>query len=162
MNKYRVMMVCLGNICRSPMAEAIFRDLANKQNLDCEVQSSGTTSYHIGSNADSRTLKTLADYDLSLQHSAQQFSRCHFAEFDYIFAMDKQNYRDILSLALNKKDTKKVFLLRDFDNQKDSMNIPDPYYGGENGFEYIYQIIMRACQNIVNQIKKNGQLNKLS
>ena len=145
--KEGVIFVCLGNICRSPMAEAIFSSL-DKENKFF-VDSAGTASYHIGSPPDSRTIKELKEKGINYFHQAQQFSPYHFEKFNYILAMDQANYNDILSLASNDKEKQKIRLIREFDPLNDNkLNVPDPYYGDSDDFKTVFDILWRSCKEL--------------
>ena len=138
-------MVCLGNICRSPMAEGIMRNLGGKK---VEVDSAGTASYHIGLQPDKRMIATAFDHGIDISNlRARQFQYDDFNSFDLIFAMDSSNYRNIISLAKNDNDKQKVKMILD------NSNVPDPYYGDNEGFEHVYQLLHKACQNFLDNIE---------
>ena len=141
----KILMVCLGNICRSPMAEGIMRNLGGNK---IEVDSAGTSGYHIGSQPDKRMIATAFEHGIDISNlSARQFQADDFDLFDVIFAMDSSNYRDIISLAKDDKDKQKVKMMLDYGD------VPDPYYGGDEGFERVYQLIYKACQKILDNIE---------
>ena len=153
--KIKVLFVCLGNICRSTMAEGVFREKIEKLNLAhlVECDSAGTANYHIGSKADRRTLKVLADNGIELPHRGRQISINDFNEFDYIFAMDKNNFRDINDLYKKSINPKaKVFLMREFDKKKSFNDVPDPYYGGMEDFVEVYEIVSEASDIIIENL----------
>jgi len=140
-------MVCLGNICRSPLAEGIMRSKLGKEYF---VDSAGTGSWHVGQAPDKRSIAVAKKYGIEISHlRARQFQVKDFDEFDYILAMDSSNYRDILSLARSEEDRMKVrLILHDQD-------VPDPYYGGEDGFELVYQLLDEAVDDFIeNTLKK--------
>ena len=138
-------MVCLGNICRSPMAEGIMRNLGGKK---VEVDSAGTASYHIGLQPDKRMIATAFDHGIDISNlRARQFQYDDFNSFDLIFAMDSSNYRNIISLAKNDNDKQKVKMILD------NSNVPDPYYGDNEGFEHVYRLLHEACQNFLDNIE---------
>ena len=142
----KILMVCLGNICRSPMAEGIMRNLGGNK---IEVDSAGTASYHIGLQPDKRMIATAFEHGIDISNlTARQFQADDFDSFDVIFAMDSSNYRNIISLAKDDNDKQKVKMI--MNNNKD---IPDPYYGGDEGFEIVYQLLHDACQNFLNSIE---------
>lgn len=151
----KVLFVCLGNICRSPMAEAIFNAQCKEKGIHSySADSAGTASYHIGSQPDQRTIDTLRRHSIPVNHRARQFSEQDYEDFDYIIAMDQNNYRDIIDTAGYKHQN--LFLMREFDTSNSGEpNVPDPYYGGMDGFENIYGIISEACENLINHISKN-------
>lgn len=138
-----VLMVCLGNICRSPLAEGILKNKVDSTQI--KVDSAGTGGYHIGNAPDSRSVKVAKDHgiDISTQR-CRKFTVSDFDSFDLIFVMDKSNYADIIALARNKADAKKVNLLLNEINIGNK-EVPDPYYDSEDGFEKVYQLINQAC-----------------
>ena len=141
----KILMVCLGNICRSPMAEGIMRNLGGKK---VEVDSAGTANYHIGLQPDKRMIATAFDHGIDISNlRARQFQYDDFNSFDLIFAMDSSNYRNIISLAKNDNDKQKVKMILD------NSNVPDPYYGDNEGFEHVYQLLHEACQNFLDNIE---------
>lgn len=144
------MFVCLGNICRSPLAEAVMRDIVKKNGREDSflIDSSGTGAWHIGEPADSRMQKTASDNGIIISHLAQQFNREHLETFDYIFAMDRQNESDIRRLDVSKKHAHKIHLFRRFDSVKHSPDVPDPYYGKIAGFDSVFKIVLKNCEVI--------------
>lgn len=152
----KVLFVCLGNICRSPMAEGIFEKLNQEENLNFECDSAGTSSYHIGELPDERMQATAKNYQISLTHRARQISKEDFDKFDYILAMDKSNYTNVLDLKnrVNKPAETNIMLMRSFDDQKDNLEVPDPYYGTAADFENVYQILLRTNKNFIHFLKE--------
>ena len=151
------MFVCLGNICRSPVAEAVFAHLVNEKGLGKKftVDSSGTSAYHIGADPDPRMQAAAEQQGVNMSHKAQQFKKDHFNKFDLIFAMDNSNYDDIISLTQNIKHREKVHLFREFDPNAISNNadVPDPYYrGGMDAFNEVFQIVSRTCEEILERV----------
>ena len=141
----KILMICLGNICRSPMAEGIMRNLGGNK---VEVDSAGTSGYHIGSQPDKRMIATAFEHGIDISNlRARQFQADDFDLFDVTFAMDSSNYRDIISLAKDDNDKQKVKMMLE------NGNVPDPYYGGDEGFEHIYQLLHEACQNFLDNIE---------
>lgn len=140
-------MVCLGNICRSPLAEGIMRSkLSDKLFF---VDSAGTANYHIGNSPDKRSIAVAKKYGLDITHlKGRQFSVLDFDAFDIIYVMDESNYRNVTSLARNDDDISKVkFILNEiYPNQ--NYDVPDPYYGGDEGFENVYKMLDEACSII--------------
>ena len=153
----RVLFVCLGNICRSPLAEGVFRDHLEKANyrddISIEVDSAGTGSWHVGDKPDARMRATSRMHGVSLEDiRARQFVAEDFSKFDHIYAMDRQNQKDILSLANSEADRKKVRLFRSHDPDADDLDVPDPYYGGESGFQNVFTIVERTIRQIVDDL----------
>ena len=147
----KILMVCLGNICRSPLAEGILQNKALDKDL--YVDSAGTASYHIGSPPDPRSINIANDYgiDLSTQ-KARQFSSKDFDTFDKIYAMDIHNYESIISLARDEDDKLKVDLILNEVNPGSFDSVPDPYYGGSNGFQNVFKMLEKACNIIINKL----------
>lgn len=148
-------MVCLGNICRSPLAEGILKDKINKLGLDAKVDSAGTGNYHVGEPADPRSVEVAEKNDVNIKsHTARQFRQVDFDRYDLIYAMDTENYRNILALARNDEDRAKVKLLMNEVMPGQNVNVPDPYYGGKHGFDNVYKMIDLACDKITERINK--------
>ena len=146
-------MVCLGNICRSPMAEGILRSKLQKRGLTVTVDSAGTGGWHAGENPDRRAIHTAKKFGVDISHLiARKFSRKDFDNFDFIYVMDHENLRDVLALAHSRKDIDKVKLLLDNGDGNSAGAVPDPWYGGEEGFVEVYQLIDRACDDIVSRL----------
>ncbi len=146
-------MVCLGNICRSPLAEGILRNLVQAEGLDWEVDSAGTSSWHVGSPPDPRSIKVAADRDIDIRNQvSRQFVVEDFDRFDLILAMDEQNYADIISLSRRPElDSRKLRLLLDYCSSCTRRSVPDPYY--EGGFEGVFDLIQAACMDLVQKEK---------
>ncbi len=148
----RILMVCLGNICRSPLAEGI---LQSKVSADVKVDSAGTAAYHVGELPDSRSIAVAKKYGIDLTNQrARKFTVNDFDTFDLIYAMDESNYQDILTLARNTEEKLKVKLILNEVDLNSNQSVPDPYYGGNNGFENVYQLLDEACQIIANKIEE--------
>lgn len=150
----KVLFVCLGNICRSAMAEGLLKKKSQESNLGLTIDSAGTSSYHIGEAPDSRMQEKAKEYgiDISIQR-ARQFVASDFDEFNYIFPMDTSNRDNVLKLARNENDRKKVKLFLNFSFPNEEMSVPDPYYGGSQGFEDVYQLLNNACDTFIAQLK---------
>ena len=151
----RIQFVCLGNICRSPLAKAVFRDKVEAAGLEdqFEIVSSGTAGYHVGDTADDRMRKTARRNDLSLEdHRASQFEAEDLKRFDHIFVMDKANLNDVLHLDANDEHGGKVRLFREFDPEPDDYQVPDPYHGGRKGFERVYDIVERTSDMLLHRL----------
>ncbi len=146
-------MVCLGNICRSPLAQGILEKKISSKHI---VDSAGTAAYHIGKKPDSRSVFIAKKYKIDITNQrARQFKKEDFKLFDLIFAMDQSNQKDILSLAENEKEKKKVKLILNEIPNFNLKDIPDPYYGGDDGFELVFEMLNKACSKIIeNHIKK--------
>jgi protein-tyrosine phosphatase len=140
----RILVVCLGNICRSPLAHGILESKLPKDRFS--VDSAGTAAYHIGKNPDHRSIQVAKNngIDISGQH-ARQFKVSDFDTFDYIYAMDQSNYSDIISLARNSSDIGKVKLILNESHPSKNLEVPDPYYSGESGFDTVYIMLEKAC-----------------
>lgn len=148
-----VLMVCLGNICRSPLAEGILRDKAKKLNLNITIDSAGTANYHIGEHPDKRTIINAMKHGIDVSGlKARQFQIEDFDRFDIIFVMDSSNYADVASLARDKNDKQKVELILNRVYPNSNMAVPDPYFGGEQGFENVFILLEQACDVIANAI----------
>ncbi len=146
----KVLMVCLGNICRSPMADGWLRHYAKEHNLDITVDSAGTANYHVGSKPDHRMRKWSMEAGVSINElRARQFSVQDFDEFDIIFAMDQSNKRNILSLARNAEDEKKVRLFLNELHPNEDMEVPDPYYGSDKDFKDVIELLKNATQSFI-------------
>lgn len=142
-------MVCLGNICRSPLAEGVLRYKAQQKGLNWHIESAGTGAWHVGQAPDPRSQKValLHGIDISKQ-KAQQFSPYHLETFDKIYAMDSSNYQDIIRHAKNEIEKNKVELLMNSSEPGKNKAVPDPYYD-DNLYEVVYQMIDEACEEIV-------------
>lgn len=149
------MTVCLGNICRSPMAEAVLRAKLAEAGLGerVAVESSGTAGWHEGSDADPRARATLADHGYPLQHRARRFRGEWFDSMDLILAMDRANSEDLAFLAEEVGvDAGQLRLLRSFDAQADAADVPDPYYGGNEGFVDVLRMVEAAADGVVEHV----------
>ncbi len=173
---YRVTFVCTGNICRSPMAEHVFRKYAEDAGLPVEgarsarqrvpatdgvpsgarlsVDSSGTDGWHVGDPADHRTVQTLRRNGYTSAHEARQFQREWFDHYDLIIALDEGHHRALLALASDEDHRNKVRLLRSYDPQAVDLNVPDPYYGGRAGFEECLELIEAAMPGLLDEVRK--------
>lgn len=148
----KILMVCLGNICRSPLAEGIMLKLIADHRLNISVDSAGTSNYHIDEAPDKRTIQNAAQHGVNLKAlRARQFKAHDLDEFDRIFVMDKSNMRNVLALAKNDLQKQKVRLLLDVLHPGQEMEVPDPYFGGEQGFEDVFKMVYAACEKIIEQ-----------
>ena len=149
----RILMVCLGNICRSPIAHGIMAEISPNSFVD----SAGTGSYHIGSPPDPRSIQVSQDNGIDIsQQSARQFQSSDFTKFDRIFVMDKQNYRDVIAKANNQDEIDKVELLCEVAGMG-VRPVPDPYYGGDEGFKSVFDLVKTACHRIAKQWVENHE-----
>lgn len=149
-----VLFVCMGNICRSPAAEGVFRKHVEDRGLSGEVRidSAGTIGYHTGEPADRRMRKAAARRGYTLDSTSRQFKPSDFTRFDLIVAMDRENRRDILSLDPEGRYSRKVRLLCDFIDDIITRDVPDPYYGGDKGFEEVLDLIEKASEPILDAL----------
>lgn len=152
--------VCLGNICRSPTAEAVFRRCLEQADLaeHFHVESAGTGDWHLGCAADRRSQATAAAHGLQLPGKAQLFAAKDFCRFDYVVALDEKNQQRLRELAPDAASRRKILLLRRFDSlaAEHQNDVPDPYYGGPDGFEEVFAICERACQNLLQKLQAEG------
>ena len=147
-------MVCLGNICRSPLAEGILREKIRERDINAVIDSAGTAAYHIGENPDPRAVITAQKHNIDISHLvARQFTIEDFDEFDRIYVMDKANCADVLSLARNEDDRAKVELLLNVMDPGSNRSVPDPWYGGGDGFEDVFHLLDEACEKVTNSLK---------
>ncbi|WP_324719484.1 low molecular weight protein-tyrosine-phosphatase [Salinimicrobium sp. HB62] len=145
--KTRILMVCLGNICRSPLAEGILKSKIDPEKI--YVDSAGTSNYHIDECPDTRSIDIARQNNLDISSQrGRQFSAKDFDEFDKIYVMDMSNYYDVLSLARNEEDKKKVSLILNEIFPGENVEVPDPYHGGADGFKKVYQMLDEACEVI--------------
>jgi protein-tyrosine phosphatase len=152
----KILMVCLGNICRSPMAEGIVRDEFAKHGIDIQVDSAGTAAYHVGEAADERGQAELAKHNIDISDErAMKLSPYHLEEYDMIYAMDRHNYADILSLCKDEEERKKVDMFMNLSHPGKHISVPDPYYGGDEGFSKVYEMLKESAEKLVENIKNN-------
>jgi len=157
--KIKVLFVCLGNIYRSPLAEGIFRYHVQKRGLaeQFEIDSCGTAAYHIGEHPDVRSVSNAAKNGIDYDHLGRQFVPEDFMRFDYILPMDDSNYEDIMMLSPVSPKAE-VFKLRYFDDEAPSADVPDPYYGGEKGFQEVFDILKRSTSKFLEELIEKHQL----
>jgi protein-tyrosine phosphatase len=154
----RILFVCLGNICRSPTAEGVMRSLVRQADLEdrIELDSAGTGAWHVGSPPDARASAAAAARGVVLEGQARKVAPEDFEEFDLILAMDGSNLHDLKQLAEGEEQQAKVRLLREFDPASTGdrdLDVPDPYYGGENGFADVFEFVQAACEGLLEQIR---------
>lgn len=148
----KILMVCLGNICRSPLAEGILKNKIQKQGLNWEVDSAGTSGWHDGGKPDSRSIEVASKYNIDITDQISRKVRSvDYEIFDLIYAMDIQNYNDLLSLATEEEKPKIKLILNEIEPNKNK-NVPDPYWD-DNGFEKVYAMLDEACEIIVEKYK---------
>lgn len=144
-------MVCLGNICRSPLAEGILRSKVDPEKVS--VDSAGTGGWHVGEQPDPRSIEVAKKYGLDITYQrGRKFSAYDFETYDHIFVMDNSNYRDVVKLANGDHEVKKVQLILDEIFPNENVDVPDPYYGGAFGFENVYKMLDEACDKIAERL----------
>lgn len=149
----RILVVCLGNICRSPLAHGILESKLPKDSF--YVDSAGTAAYHIGNSPDHRSIKVAKTHSIDISgQSARQFRVSDFDTFDYIYAMDASNYNNIISLARNNDDIGKVKLFLEENNSVSDKNVPDPYYGDISDFEYVFDLLEATSKILSAKLKE--------
>lgn len=152
----RILMVCLGNICRSPLAEAILRKKAEENSLQLIIDSAGTSNFHVGENPDKRTISNALKNGVDVSTLiARQFKVDDFDKFDIIYTMDHSNYSNVIALARNKSDINKVRMILNELHPNENRAVPDPYFGGEEGFQHVFELLNAACDKIIEKIKNN-------
>ncbi|GAA2116134.1 low molecular weight protein-tyrosine-phosphatase [Actinomadura alba] len=152
---YRVTFVCTGNICRSPIAEWVLRHHVEQEGLDVEVDSSGTGGWHVGDGADDRAVRALSAGGYHSAHSARQFEPLWFARYDLIVALDQGHLRALRSMAPDEQARSKVRLLREFDpDAGDDLDVPDPYYGADDGFDHVLGLVEAAVPGLLETIRE--------
>jgi low molecular weight protein-tyrosine phosphatase len=154
----RVLFVCMGNICRSPTAEGVFRKLVRDEGLEGEIEidSAGTGGWHVGEPPDSRSAEAARRRGIDLDGAARQFSAADFDRFDLILAMDAENKRELLRVAPDDDARAKIRLFREFDpasNGGGDLDVPDPYFGGEQGFERVLDLVDAAARGLLDDLR---------
>lgn len=154
----KVLMVCMGNICRSPLAEGVLKETAQREGLDIFVDSAGTDAYHVGERPDRRSQEVARKHGIDISNQrARQFEREDFTLFDKIYVMDKSNYDDVVSLADSREDAAKVEMILNTVYPGKALSVPDPYYGGNDGFEKVFQMLDNSCKKVVETILAEKQ-----
>lgn len=149
----KILMVCLGNICRSPLADGLLKKKVQEAQLAVEVDSAGTSGFHAGEAPDSRMQKTAADFGCPIDDlRSRQFIVGDFDRFDIIYVMDRSNYDNVVALARNQADIDKVSLILNESHPGQNLEVPDPYYGGAQGFTTVYNLLDDATTVILNKI----------
>ena len=151
----RVLFVCMGNICRSPLAEGVFRELVQRAGLadSIEIDSAGIGDWHVGELPDPRTRAVAERRGLKLVSRARQVIPDDLEQFDYVVAMDEENLRGLRRLRADAGPDTQVRRLREFDREADALDVPDPYYGGDDGFERVHDMVERACAGLLEHIR---------
>jgi protein-tyrosine phosphatase len=150
----KILMVCLGNICRSPLADGLLRHKVKRNGITATVDSAGTANYHVGGPPDERMTETAMQNDIDISNlRARQFEIADYDHFDLIYVMDKSNYQNVTRLARNDNDIKKVKLILDeLGHSNDIQEVPDPYYGGQAGFDHVFDLLDRATDIIIKKL----------
>ncbi len=152
----RLCFVCLGNICRSPTAEAVMKQLLASEGLDAaiSIDSAGTCAHHIGESPDARSTEVARARGVHMSGAARQFRRDDLSRFDYVLAMDLANFRELRALATSEEHRGKIHLMRSFDaDSPPEAEVPDPYYGGDAGFENVLDICFAACEGLLERLR---------
>ncbi|HEV2132505.1 MAG TPA: low molecular weight protein-tyrosine-phosphatase [Longimicrobiaceae bacterium] len=158
-DRARILFVCLGNICRSPLAEAVFR----RRVMECgmehrfEIDSAGTSAYHVGSPPDSRSAQVARARGGEVTGSARQLAADDLRRFDYIIAMDAENLAEVERLRSRTGGAARVHRLREWDPRQDGSDVPDPYYGGARGFEDVHDIVERSCAALLDHLLREAE-----
>jgi len=150
----KILFVCLGNICRSPLAEAIFNHRVRESGLaDVLIaDSSGTSNYHLGEPPDERTVRNALKNGVTINHAGRQLKATDLEVYDYVFAMDNSNYSTILRLSNGNVPKAHIGMIRDFDPIMKGGEVPDPYFGGERGFQEVFEMLDRSIENLIVQL----------
>jgi protein-tyrosine phosphatase len=152
----RILFVCMGNICRSPTAEGVMRRLVSQAGLDgrVEIESAGTGGWHVGEPPDERATLAARRRGVTLSGAAQQVGPDDFRRFDLLIALDRSILRELLAIAPDEEAAEKVRLLREFDPAASGdLDVPDPYYGGDRGFETVLDMVEAACRGLLDELR---------
>ncbi|MDR9418476.1 low molecular weight protein-tyrosine-phosphatase [Gracilimonas sp.] len=152
---YKLVFVCLGNICRSPTAEGIFLHKVKEEGLEnyFYIDSAGTAAYHVGESANSKSQATANKHGIHLPSKARKFEYADLEEFDLILAMDSENFSNINALDRKSRFENKIKMMRDFDPEPGNGEVPDPYYGGMQGFENVFRVLERSSEALLEELK---------
>lgn len=150
----KILMVCLGNICRSPLAEGILQHKSIQSGLSIDVDSAGTIAKHEGELPDPRSIEVAENYKIDITNQrSRPFKKADFELFDTIYVMDASNYSDVIALTENEEQRKKVKMILNESYPGENRRVPDPYFGGDEGFENVYQMLDKACSIIIDNLK---------
>ena len=150
----RILFVCMGNICRSPTAEGVMRRLAADAELDIEIDSAGVGAWHAGEPPDARATLAARRRGITLEGAARAIMLDDFRRFDLVIALDRSNLRELLAIAPDEEAAEKIRLLREFDpDAGGDLDVPDPYYGGDHGFETVLDMVEAACRGLIDELR---------
>ncbi|HYW34957.1 MAG TPA: low molecular weight protein-tyrosine-phosphatase [Balneolaceae bacterium] len=155
-NPFKICFVCLGNICRSPTAEGVMQHLVNERSLQSyfEIDSAGTSSYHTGESANVHSQRVANQHGITLHSKARRFETFDLDYFDLILTMDRKNLSNVRRLDDNNQYAEKIMMLRDFDPVSGDKDVPDPYSGGLQGFEKVFKVVKRCCENLLDELEQ--------
>ena len=157
---HKILFVCLGNICRSPLAEGVFKKIVYDKGLthQYKADSCGIADYHRGEPPDYRAIATARQHGIELNHAARQFEKNDFEKFDLILVMDRDNYQNAKKLS-SSSNKNKIKFLRDYEFPLVfEAEVPDPYYGGQSGFEEVYQMVYKCCENLIEDLENKTNM----
>ncbi len=160
MEKIKVLFICMGNICRSPTAEGVFSNLLLSKHLEKQfkIDSAGTHAYHVGEAPDRRAQQSALNRGVKLKHiRGRRLKDRDYLTFDYLLVMDNDNYRNVMADCPEGCEEKVRYFL-EFASQLDTLNVPDPYYGGRNGFEQVLDMVEAASEGFLDYLYKTGEL----